>query len=118
MRLKGRKCNKCGKKLSEDSFKHDAKKTCKSCEHRWWRAFLRTLVQQKRLTPAERMASRVGYMGAGFLIAAQWTVEPSLFIIGFVCVLIQTGFKKQWNLVALQLNGLIAWISHIIRGLY
>ena len=118
MRLKGRKCNKCGKKLSEDNFKHDAKKTCKSCEHRWWRAFLRTLVQQKRLTPAERMASRVGYMGAGFLIAAQWTVEPSLFIIGFICVLIQTGFKKQWNLVALQLNGLIAWISHIIRGLY
>jgi hypothetical protein len=118
LRLKGRKCNKCGKKLSEDNFKHDAKKTCKSCEHRWWRAFLRTLVQQKRLTPAERMASRVGYMGAGFLIAAQWTVEPSLFIIGFICVLIQTGFKKQWNLVALQLNGLIAWISHIIRGLY
>lgn len=118
MRLEGRKCNKCGKKLSEDNFKHDAKKTCKSCEHRWWRAFLRTLVQQKRLTPAERMASRVGYMGAGFLIAAQWTVEPSLFIIGFICVLIQTGFKKQWNLVALQLNGLIAWISHIIRGLY
>lgn len=118
MRLPGRKCNKCGRKLQPSKFKTDLKKTCKACEKRWWRSFLRTLVLEKRLTPAERMASRIGYFGAGFLIAAQWTVEPALFIIGFICVLIQTGFRKQWNLVALQLNGLIAWISHIIRGLY
>ena len=84
MRIAGRKCNKCGRKLPHKMFKHDRKKTCKSCEYRWWRSFLRYLVQQKRLTPAERMASRVGYMGAAFLMAGQWTVEPILFILGFI----------------------------------
>ena len=60
------------------------------------------------------MATRVGYMGAGFLIAAQWTLEPVLYILGFVCVMIQTGTRKQCNLVALNLNGLMAWIKHLI----
>ena len=117
MRMSGRKCNKCGKKLSASKFKNDQKKTCKSCEYRWWRSFLRYLVQQKKLSPAERMASRIGYMGAAFLMAGQWTVEPALFVIGFICVLVQVSFRKQWNLVALQLNGLIAWTIHFIKTL-
>ncbi len=70
------------------------------------------MVRDRKLTPAERMASRVGYMGAGFLIAAQWTIEPALYIIGFICVLIQVIVRKQWNLVALNVNGLFAWIKH------
>jgi len=75
---------------------------------------LKSLVRERRITPKERLAARVGYMGAGLLIAAQWTVEPSLYIAGFICVLIQTTVRKQWNLVALQINGLVAWISHLI----
>ena len=75
---------------------------------------LKSLVRQKKLTPQERLASRVGYMGAGFLVAAQWTIEPALYIIGFSCVLIQVSQRKQWNLVALNINGLIAWIKHFI----
>tara|TARA_R100000541_G_scaffold44822_1_gene51865 strand:+ start:538 stop:786 length:249 start_codon:yes stop_codon:yes gene_type:complete len=76
--------------------------------------FLKTLVRERRITPKERLAARIGYMGAGLLIAAQWTVEPSLYIAGFICVLIQTTVRKQWNLVALQINGLVAWIAHLI----
>ena len=53
-------------------------------------------------------------MGSGFLIAAQWTIEPKLYIIGFILVVIQTSSRKQWNLVALNINGLIAWIIHSI----
>ena len=53
-------------------------------------------------------------MGAGFLIAAQWTIEPALYILGFACVLVQVITRKQWNLVALNINGLIAWIKHFI----
>ena len=72
------------------------------------------LVERKRqLTVLERMATRIGYMGAGFLVAAQWTLEPWLYIIGFICVMIQTGSRKQWNLVALNINGLFAWIKHL-----
>ena len=71
-------------------------------------------MRQKRLTPQERLASRIGYMGAGFLVAAQWTIEPALYIIGFSCVLVQVAQRKQWNLVALNINGLVAWIKHFI----
>jgi len=56
----------------------------------------------------------MGYMGSGFLIAAQWTIEPKLYIIGFILVVIQTSSRKQWNLVALNINGLIAWLIHLI----
>ena len=54
-------------------------------------------------------------MGAGFLIAGQWTLEPMLFIIGFMCVIVQTSSRKQWNLVALNLNGLVAWLTHLTK---
>jgi len=63
------------------------------------------------------VASRVGYMGAGFVIAGQWTIEPVFFIMGFICVIVQTSSRKQWNLVALNINGLIAWIIHLINGI-
>ena len=79
------------------------------------RKILQFLVRNRKLTAGERLASRIGYMGAGFLVAAQWTVEPLLYIVGFCCVLIQVASRKQWNLVALNINGLIAWITHLIK---
>ena len=75
---------------------------------------LKSLVRERKLSPKERLAARVGYLGAGLLIAAQWTVAPPLYIAGFICVLIQTSVRKQWNLVLLQINGLIAWIIHLL----
>ncbi len=53
-------------------------------------------------------------MGSGFLIAAQWTIEPKFYIVGFILVMVQTASRKQWNLVVLNMNGLIAWITHSI----
>ena len=78
------------------------------------RKILQFLVRNRKLTPSERLASRIGYMGAGFLVAAQWTIEPVLYIVGFCCVLIQVAARKQWNLVALNINGLAAWLKHLI----
>lgn len=72
------------------------------------------LVRRKKLSPFKRLATRSGYMGSGFLIAAQWTLDPRLYILGFILVMIQTASRKQWNLVALNLNGLIAWLKHLI----
>tara|TARA_R100001015_G_C4612120_1_gene167605 strand:- start:508 stop:786 length:279 start_codon:yes stop_codon:yes gene_type:complete len=83
----------------------------------WTKDFLRLLVRDRKLTPLERISSRVGYMGAGFLMAGQWTVEPILFMIGFCCVLFQVAVRRQWNLVVLQLNGLIAWTLHFFNNL-
>tara|TARA_R100001224_G_C3963041_1_gene129833 strand:- start:225 stop:476 length:252 start_codon:yes stop_codon:yes gene_type:complete len=81
------------------------------------RKFLKFLVRNKKLTPSERLASRIGYFGAGFLLAAHWTIEPVLYIVGFSCVLIQVSSRKQWNLVVLNINGLIAWSRHLINSL-
>lgn len=82
-----------------------------------YRPLLRAMVRDKRLNPIERLATRLGYMGAGFLMAGQWTVEPALFIVGFCCVLFQVTVRRQWNLVALQLNGLVAWTIHFFNNL-
>lgn len=98
-------------------FKTKKKKTCRKCEYRWYRNILRMMVRDRRLTPLERMGTRIGYMGTGFLIAGQWSLVPAIYIIGFMCVLIQVAIRRQWNLVALQLNGLIAWTIHFINSL-
>jgi len=79
------------------------------------RKILKLIATTKRLTPLEKMSTRIGYMGAGFLVAAQWTIEPMLYIAGFACVMVQTAARKQWNLVALNINGLVAWINHLLR---
>ena len=112
-----RKCNKCKHKRSDWMFKTKKKKTCRKCEYRWYRNILRMMVRDRRLTPIERMGTRIGYMGTGFLIAGQWSLVPAIYIIGFMCVLIQVAIRRQWNLVALQLNGLIAWTIHFINSL-
>ena len=75
---------------------------------------LKFLVRNKRLTPSERLSTRIGYFGAGCLLAAHWTLEPKLYIAGFCCVLIQVAARKQWNLVVLNINGLAAWLKHLI----
>ena len=85
-------------------------------KRRWRYRLLKTLRYTNKLTSYQKVASRIGYMGAGFVIAGQWTIEPIFFIIGFICVIVQTSSRKQWNLVALNVNGLIAWIIHLING--
>tara|TARA_R110000764_G_scaffold28398_5_gene66814 strand:- start:4677 stop:4922 length:246 start_codon:yes stop_codon:yes gene_type:complete len=75
---------------------------------------LKKLRYTNKLTSYQKVASRVGYMGSGFLIAAQWRIDPVLYVIGFIFVIVQTSSRKQWNLVALNLNGLIAWLVHLL----
>jgi len=82
-----------------------------------WMPLLRAMVRNRRLSPIERLATRMGYMGVGFLIAGQWTINPVLYMMGFSCVLIQVATRRQWNLVLLQLNGLIAWTIHFFNSL-
>jgi len=108
-----RKCNQCHKEKDTSKFRY-GKRTCKNCEYRWYQRFLRMMAYQRKLSPYEKFASRIGYLGTGFLISAQWTVEPILYILGFICIGIQTSSRRQWNLVVLNANGLIAWIRHLV----
>ncbi len=83
---------------------------------RLWRyRLIKFLRYTNKLTAYQKFASRIGYMGAGCLIAAQWTIEPLFYVLGFSCVIIQVASRKQWNLVALNFNGLIAWTTHLLK---
>jgi hypothetical protein len=86
-------------------------------KRRWRYRLIKFMRYTNKLTSYQKLASRIGYMGAGFVIAGQWTIEPVFFIMGFICVIVQTSSRKQWNLVALNINGLIAWIIHLINGI-
>ena len=73
------------------------------------------LVRKRSLTPLEKIYERFGYMGSGFLIAAQWTIQAELYIAGFILIMVQTASRRQWNLVLLNINGLAAWIIHLLN---
>tara|TARA_Y100000401_G_scaffold111007_1_gene108792 strand:+ start:723 stop:959 length:237 start_codon:yes stop_codon:yes gene_type:complete len=70
--------------------------------------------RDRRLTDYERFSTRIGYLGTGFLLTAHWLIQPELYIAGFVCMLVQVASRKQWNLVIVSLNGLIAWINNLL----
>ena len=111
-----RTCNKCNKCKTDKKFRHENKKTYKKCEFRFRQWLLRKLTYVNKLTSYQKIASRIGYMGSAFLICAQWSIEPAFYIIGFMLVIVQTSSRKQWNLVALNINGLIAWITHLLTN--
>ena len=56
-------CNVCGYKKPDWRFKRkpdgSRKKTCKSCDRTWRNDILRMMVRDRRLTPMERLSSRV-----------------------------------------------------------
>ena len=58
------------------------------------RKLLKLLAYTNKLTSYQKFASRIGYFGAAFLIAGQWTLEPKLFIIGFIMCNDTNVFKK------------------------
>ena len=73
------------------------------------------LVRRRSLSPWEKMYERIGFLGSGFLIAAQWTISAELYVLGFILVMVQTASRRQWNLVILNLNGLTAWLIHLLK---
>ena len=112
--MRKQKCNKCNIYKKTSKYKHENKLTCIKCEFRFKTWLLRKLTYVNKLTKYQKIASRIGYMGSAFLICAQWSIEPTFYIIGFILVIVQTSSRKQWNLVALNINGLVAWITHLL----
>ena len=58
-------------------------------KRRWKYRLIKFMRYTNKLTSYQKLASRIGYMGAGFVIAGQWTIEPVFFIMGFICVIVQ-----------------------------
>ena len=113
-----RKCNVCNQKRPEIFFKSKKKKTCRHCEFRWYRSFLRTLVKQRKLSPVERMGNRLGYMGTSFIMMSPYllpydNIGAYTYIAGALLSLPQVWIAKQWNLVIVNFNLLIGYGAYI-----
>jgi hypothetical protein len=77
------------------------------------RNWLKSLVKERRLKPHERLANRLGYMGTGFFITAPHMLPDISGIIVYflagIFSLPQVWVAKQWNLVIVNLNVIIAY---------
>jgi hypothetical protein len=115
-----RECNVCREEKRDVKFKHAGKKTCIKCETRWWRIFLRLLVKERKLTPIERLANRLGYMGSSFLMLSPYLLPYDglgayTYIVGAVLSTPQVWVSKHWNIVMLNLNLLVGYGIYIYK---
>ncbi len=66
-----------------------------------------------KLTPVEKYAIRLAYMGTGILMVAPHLLPTNLgiglYILSIVLLTPQVLLKKQWNLVILNINGIVAY---------
>jgi hypothetical protein len=80
---------------------------------------LRSLVKERRLTPLERIANRLGYMGTGFFITAPHLLPQTQGVVFYIFAgllsLPQVFVAKQWNLVLVNLNVMIAYFILLFR---
>ena len=85
------------------------------------KAFLKLLVQSRKLTPIERLSNRVGYMGSAFIMMSPYLLSVDnigayTYMIGAVLTLPQVWVAKQWNIVALNINLLVGYGLYIINS--
>lgn len=85
------------------------------------KAFLKSLVQERKLTPIERLSNRAGYMGSAFIMMSPYLLSVDnigayTYIIGAVLTLPQVWVAKQWNIVALNINLLVGYGLYIINS--
>ena len=112
-------CNVCGKEKRTDRFRGREIKTCKKCEFRWYLRLLRYLVKERKLTPVERIANRLGYMGTAFIMMSPYLLKYDdvgavTYVIGGILSLPQVFVAKQWNIVAVNLNVTIGYLIYIM----
>jgi hypothetical protein len=85
------------------------------------KAFLKSLVQERKLTPIERLSNRTGYMGSAFIMMSPYLLSVDnigayTYMIGAVLTLPQVWVAKQWNIVALNINLLVGYGLYIINS--
>lgn len=74
---------------------------------------MKSLVKQRKLTPSERIANRLGYMGTGFFVTAPHMLPDTtglvIYFMAGLFSLPQVFVAKQWNLVIVNLNVMMAY---------
>lgn len=79
---------------------------------------LEAMVKERKLTPKERLANRLGYMAAAFIMMSPYllpygNVGAITYIIGGILAVPQVWIAKQWNLVIVNLNVTIGYIIYL-----
>ena len=85
------------------------------------RRFLETLVKNRKLTPAERMGNRLGYMGSAFIMMSPYllpydNIGVFTYLIGASLSLPQVFIAKQWNLVIININLLFGYGLYLFNS--
>ena len=77
-------------------------------------------VVNRRLTAAERLGNRMGYMGSAFIMMSPYLLPYDnlgayTYLIGAVLSIPQVFLAKQWNLVVINLNLLVGYGLYLYR---
>lgn len=84
------------------------------------RNYLKSLVKERKLTPAERLSNRLGYMGAAFIMISPYllpygSIGGVTYIIGGCLAIPQVWMAKQWNLVIVNVNVAVGYIIYLMN---
>ena len=86
------------------------------------RKFLKALVKDRRLTPVERMANRLGYMGSAFIMISPYllpydNIGAYTYLAGAVLMIPQTITLKAWNIFIININLLVGYGVYIWKAM-
>tara|TARA_X000001036_G_scaffold215306_1_gene201600 strand:+ start:121 stop:375 length:255 start_codon:yes stop_codon:yes gene_type:complete len=79
--------------------------------------FLKSLVKNRRLTPLERIANRIAYSGAVFIMISPYLLPDPIgaitYVIGGLLSIPQCYLAKQWNIVIVNLNVVFGYLVYL-----
>lgn len=86
------------------------------------RRLMESLVLERKLTPAERMANRLGYMGSAFIMVSPYllpydSMGAYTYLIGAILSVPQTITLKAWNIFIINLNLLVGYGVYIWKAM-
>lgn len=82
------------------------------------RRLLESMVVERKLTPVERMANRLGYMGSAFIMISPYlltydNIGAYTYLVGAILSVPQTITLKAWNIFIINLNLLVGYGIYI-----
>jgi len=83
---------------------------------------MESLVLERKLTPVERMANRLGYMGSAFIMVSPYllpydNIGAYTYLVGAILSVPQTITLKAWNIFIINLNLLVGYGVYIWKAM-
>ena len=83
---------------------------------------MESLVLERKLTPVERMANRLGYMGSAFIMVSPYllpydNIGAYTYLVGAILSVPQTITLKAWNIFIINLNLLVGYGIYIWKAM-